>query len=146
MDVDAVSAQTIGFLSYVDILGGGAMLLMDLVGAIALLTGRIPLEDLQPGLPGLFYLGGVALVMLVTAVLLIESDMAARPTRTGWLLGIIGTVLLMDVTRMAFTAAPQPPVPLLVVGAIVGIIGDAALMLGGVYLRRLHDRRKEAEH
>lgn len=140
MDIASVPTGRLKALSYLDIVIGGIGVFLDMMGLGVLLAGGMSItamagQQAGPVISGLVIL--LAALMLVTGYLLTEADMDRNSRLTGWLLLVIGGIFIVDMLSAAVMSASQIPAAILWVGVILSITGEAALILGGAYLRRL---------
>jgi hypothetical protein len=140
MDVKAISASRLKVLSYLDIVLGGIGVFLDMMGVGVLLAGGMSITEMAgqqagPVISGLVIL--LTALMLVTGYLLTEADMDRNSRLTGWLLLVIGGIFIVDMASSAVLSASQVPAAVLWAGILLSVTGEAALILGGSYLRRL---------
>ncbi len=140
MDIDSIPSGRIKALSYLDIIVGGIGVFLDMMGLGVLMAGGMSITEMagqQAGPVISILVIGIAALMLVTGYLLIEADMDRNSRLTGWLLLVIGGIFIVDMLSKAVMSASQIPAAILWVGVILSITGEAALILGGAYLRWL---------
>lgn len=138
MDIDSLSADRIGPISFFAIVLGGVNALSSIVGLYLTATigrGWIPETTALEVTFGLLVTG----LLLLTGIILVRSDVEGRAALSGWISTIFGTLFLLDAIGTLLVARSTIPIAVLLAGFTVSALGSLSLAVSGYYLRQLLD-------